>query len=198
MKKTIIVMPIANEEKTIGTVIEKIMKLPYDNLYLFAVMDSYSKDRTEEIVRKAEKTYNGRVKCIFYEESKGVVTCYLYGFHMALKCGAEYVIEMDGGGSHDPAEIPSFIKALDDGYECVWGSRFVKGGSMRHQPLYRRLLSSGGTVLSNIVLGTKSFVPCILTSFSPGDICIRQKCVFTAEIVIPKKYRYSISAGNPV
>ena len=92
MKKTIIVMPIANEEKTIGTVIEKIMKLPYDNLYLFAVMDSYSKDRTEEIVRKAEKTYNGRVKCIFYEESKGVVTCYLYGFHMALKCGAEYVI----------------------------------------------------------------------------------------------------------
>lgn len=155
MKKTIIVMPIANEEKTIGTVIEKIMKLPYDNLYLFAVMDSYSKDRTEEIVRKAEKTYNGRVKCIFYEESKGVVTCYLYGFHMALKCGAEYVIEMDGGGSHDPAEIPSFIKALDDGYECVWGSRFVKGGSMRHQPLYRRLLSSGGTVLYNIVLGTK-------------------------------------------
>lgn len=155
MKKTVVVMPVANEEKTIGTVIQKIMELPYDNLYLFPVIDSYSRDRTEEIIREAEKTYNGRVKCIFYEKSKGVVTCYLYGFYMALKFGAEYIIEMDGGGSHDPAAIPLFIEALDDGYECAWGSRFIRGGGMHHHPLYRRLLSSGGTILSNLVLGTK-------------------------------------------
>jgi len=155
MKKTVVVMPVANEEKTIGNVIEQIMGLPYDNLYLFVVMDSYSKDRTEAIVREAEQKYNGRVRCIFYQKSKGVVTCYLYGFHMALKFGAEYVIEMDGGGSHDPAAIPLFIEALDDGYQCAWGSRFIKGGGIHHQPLYRRMLSSGGTVLSNIVLGTR-------------------------------------------
>ena len=155
MKKTVIVMPVANEEKTIGGIIEKIMELPYDNLYLFLVIDSYSKDRTEEIIHEAEKKYNGRVRCVFYRNSKGVVTCYLYGFREALKFGAEYVIEMDGGGSHDPAAIPLFIKALDAGYDCVWGSRFVKGGGMHNHPLYRRLLSSGGTILSNLVLGTK-------------------------------------------
>ena len=155
MKKTIIVMPVANEEKTMQEIIVKIMALPYDNLYLYPVIDSYSKDGTEEIIRKAEKTYNGRVKCIFFERSKGLVSCYFYGFTQALKDGAEYVIEMDGGGSHDPAAIPMFISALDDGYDCAWGSRYVEGGELANQPFYRRMLSSGGTFLSNLVLGTK-------------------------------------------
>lgn len=155
MKKTIIVMPVANEEKTMQEIIDKIMALPYDNLYLYPVIDSYSKDGTEEIIRKAEKTYNGRVKCIFFERSKGLVSCYFYGFTQALKDGAEYVIEMDGGGSHDPAAIPMFISALDDGYDCAWGSRYVEGGELANQPFYRRMLSSGGTFLSNLVLGTK-------------------------------------------
>ena len=47
------------------------------------------------------------------------------------------------------------LEKLEEGYECVWGSRFMKGGSMREQPLYRRILSGGGTLLSNLVLGTR-------------------------------------------
>lgn len=153
MKKTIIVMPVANEEATMGSVIESILALPYDNLLLYPVIDSYSKDRTEEIIRSYENT--GRVKCIFYKESRGVISCYLEGYRQALADGAECVLEMDGGGSHQPAEIPQFIEKLEEGYDCVWGSRFCKGGEMSHQPLYRRILSSGGTILANVVLGTK-------------------------------------------
>ena len=153
MKKTIIVMPVANEEGTMGQVIEEILALPFDNLYLYPVIDNYSKDRTEEIIRSYEKT--GKVKCVFYKESKGVISCYLEGFRRALQDGAEQIIEMDGGGSHSPSEIPQFIEKLEEGYECVWGSRFVKGGDINNHPLYRRILSSGGTVLANLVLGTK-------------------------------------------
>ena len=47
MKKTIIVMPVANEETTMEGVLKQIMDLPYDNLYVYPVIDSYSKDRTE-------------------------------------------------------------------------------------------------------------------------------------------------------
>ncbi|MBQ0027312.1 MAG: glycosyltransferase [Lachnospiraceae bacterium] len=153
MKKTIIVMPVANEEATMGKVLEEILALPYDNLFIYPVIDDYSKDRTEEIIRSYEDT--GRVKCIFYKESRGVITCYLEGFRQALKDGAERIIEMDGGGSHSPSEIPQFIEKLDEGYDCVWGSRFVPGGGISSQPLYRRILSGGGTWLANIVLGTK-------------------------------------------
>ena len=153
MKKTIIVMPVANEQDTMGSIIDEILALPYDNLYLYPVIDSYSKDRTEEIIRSYE--YTGKVKCIFYKESKGVISCYMEGYRQALKDGAEQVIEMDGGGSHKPSEIPQFIEKLEEGYDCVWGSRSIKGGGLENDPLYRRILSGGGTFLSNLVLGTK-------------------------------------------
>lgn len=153
MEKTIIVMPVANEEDTMRKVIEEILALPYDNLILYPVIDSFSKDRTEEIIRSYEHT--GRVKCIFYKESRGVISCYLEGYRQALKDGAQRIIEMDGGGSHLPKELPQFIEMLDKGYDCVWGSRFIKGGGLSNDPLYRRILSGGGTLLANLVLGTK-------------------------------------------
>ncbi len=146
-------MPVANEEATMGTVIEEILALPYNNLYLYPVVDDYSKDRTAQIIKSYEDT--GRVRCIYYPESKGVISCYLEGYRQALLDGAECVLEMDGGGSHQPSEIPQFLEKLEEGYDCVWGSRFTKGGVMSHQPLYRKILSSGGTILANVVLGTK-------------------------------------------
>lgn len=154
MKKTIIVMPVANEEDTMEKILDEILALPYDNLYIYPVVDSYSKDRTEEIIRRKE-SQSDRVKCIFYQESRGVISCYLEGFRQALLDGAEQILEMDGGGSHMPSEIPQFLQRMEEGYDCVWGSRFMEGGSMRQQPLYRRILSQGGTYLANLVLGTK-------------------------------------------
>lgn len=154
MKKTIIVMPVANEEGTMEKILDEILALPYDNLYIYPVIDSYSKDRTEEIIKK-KASQSEKVKCIFYKESKGVISCYLEGFRRALADGAERILEMDGGGSHLPSEIPQFLQRMEEGYDCVWGSRFMKGGSMRQQPLYRRILSQGGTFLANLVLGTK-------------------------------------------
>lgn len=147
-------MPVANEEETMQRVLDKILALPYDNLHIYLVIDSYSKDRTEEIIRNTAAK-NERVKLIFYKESKGVISCYLEGFRQALKDGAEFIIEMDGGGSHLPKELPQFIEKLEEGYDCVWGSRFMKNGNVSNLPLYRRLLSSGGTILANLVLGTK-------------------------------------------
>ena len=147
-------MPVANEESTMGQILDDILELPYDNLYIYPVVDSYSKDRTEEIIREREKM-SDRVKCIFYQESTGVIGRYLEGFRQALADGAERILEMDGGGSHLPAEIPQFLEKMEEGYDCVWGSRFMEGGSMKEQPLYRRILSQGGTFLSNFVLGTR-------------------------------------------
>ena len=88
MKKTIIVMPVANEEKTMGNTLQEILDFRYDNLYIYPVIDNYSKDRTEEIIRDFEKKTD-KVKCIFYEKSTGVISCYLEGYRQALNDGAE-------------------------------------------------------------------------------------------------------------
>lgn len=153
-KKTIIVMPVANEADTMAQVIDEIMALPYENLYYYPVIDDYSKDDTEKIIReKAEN--NPKIKLIYYKESRGVISCYLEGYRQALLDGADWIIEMDGGLSHDPKQIPMYMDKLSEGYDCVWGSRFIKGGGVSDLPLYRRILSSGGTILANVVLGTK-------------------------------------------
>lgn len=151
--KIIAIMPVANEEDTMAQVLQEILDLPYPNLYIYPVIDNYSKDNTEQIIHQFEAKTD-RVKCIFYKESRGVISCYFEGFRQALKDGADFIIEMDGGGSHSPSEIPQFIENLYKGYDCVWGSRFVKGGGISNHPLYRRILSSGGTILSNLILGT--------------------------------------------
>ncbi len=151
--KTIIVMPVANEEQTMEQVIDIIMDLPFDNLFYYPVIDDFSKDDTEKIIRRKAKD-NPRIKLIYYKQSKGVISCYLEGYRQALMDGADRIIEMDGGMSHDPHQLPEFIDKLDEGYDCVWGSRFMKGGGVSDLPLYRRLLSGGGTFLSNLVLDT--------------------------------------------
>lgn len=153
MKKTMIVMPVANEGETMGDLLDRILALPYDNLFVYPVVDDFSRDNTADIIKSYEST--GRVKCIYYPESRGVISCYFEGFRRALEDGAEQIIEMDGGNSHKPEEIPQFIEKLDEGYDCVWGSRFIGGGGIDNLPLFRRILSGGGTVLANAVLGTK-------------------------------------------
>lgn len=152
MKKIAIVMPVANEEDTIKKTIDTIVSMSYENLCLYIIMDSYSKDKTFEIAKSLESE---RVRVVFYKESCGVASCYLKGFKEALNDQADYIVEMDAGGSHDPKLLPQFIQKLEEGYDCVWGSRLVKGGKFVNVPLYRQLISRGGTILSNFILNTK-------------------------------------------
>lgn len=151
--KTVIITPVANEESTIARQIEALAALRIEKLEVVFVLDGYSRDRTRSII----ESYAGRflwVHLEFFEKSTGVVSCYLYGLQKALALGAEYIIEMDGGLSHDPALIPLFIRKLDEGYQCVFGSRFIKGGGFDGWPWHRYALSHYGTVLANMLLGT--------------------------------------------
>ncbi|MEO8210381.1 MAG: glycosyltransferase, partial [bacterium] len=87
--------------------------------------------------------------------NKNVVDAYIRGYKEALNSNAEYIIEMDAGLSHDPSSIKDFLKLLSENYLCVYGSRFIKGGSMGDSPAKRQSLSRTGTILSNFLLGTK-------------------------------------------
>lgn len=60
-------------------------------------------------------------------------------FDWALKEGYDGVIAMDGNDKDDPAAIPGFVEALDDGADHVQGSRFVRGGKAIRTPLDRLL-----------------------------------------------------------
>jgi dolichol-phosphate mannosyltransferase len=86
-----------------------------------------------------------------------VVDAYIRGYREALKNNHEIIIEMDAGLSHDPRAIPMFLRVLNEGNECAFGSRFINGGSISDSNWRRYFLSKTGTILSNMLLGTKMY-----------------------------------------
>ena len=60
---------------------------------------------------------------------------------------------MDGGLSHQPEEIPLFVRAMEQGYDYVGGCRFMEPGGYSG-PWDRYVISRGGGFLANLLLGT--------------------------------------------
>lgn len=77
------------------------------------------------------------------------------GYREALAAGADWILEMDAGFSHSPKDIPRLFHAMVAGYDCVFGSRFCKGGRMIDAPFRRYLISKGGSIAAKFLLGTK-------------------------------------------
>lgn len=152
--KTYIVMPVANEEKTVGRLLAEIrMELP--EVAILVVMDKFSRDRTAEIVQRMAAA-DPWIHRFSFTRSTGFASCYLYGFRRVIAEGDPDapIIEMDAGGSHSPDRLP-FLRAQLDRHACVFSTRFARGGGFVNHPWHRRALSWGGTQLANrLFLGT--------------------------------------------
>ncbi|WP_433876834.1 polyprenol monophosphomannose synthase [Sinomonas atrocyanea] len=86
---------------------------------------------------------------------EGLGAAYIAGFRWALERGYDVVVEMDADGSHQPEQLPSLLKAVDDGADLVIGSRWVAGGSVVNWPFYRQLISRTGSTYARLMLGLK-------------------------------------------
>ena len=150
-----IIIPMANESDSFHIFIEKLKKtLDFINSgKVYLIIDNVSKDNTLELCKNLSLT-DKRFKTIWAPENKNVVDAYIRGYKEA-EPHHDIIIEMDAGMSHDPAALPMFLRVLNEGNECVFGSRFINGGSIWKSSFKRRFLSSAGTRLSNILLGTK-------------------------------------------
>jgi dolichol-phosphate mannosyltransferase len=104
---------------------------------------------------------------IHRNRKQGLASAYVAGFRRALADGADYVLEMDADFSHDPADLPRLLDAARAGADVVLGSRYVEGGGVEGMPLYRRLLSRGGSAYARAVLG------CPLRDLTGGFKCFR-------------------------
>jgi dolichol-phosphate mannosyltransferase len=149
------VIPMANEEEDFIPFV-KLLSEVMDVLEggkMYFVLDNASKDRTLELARELEIKDN-RFEVVWAPQNRSVVDAYINGFRHAYDKGHQLIIEMDAGLSHDPRALPMFLRVLNEGNECAFGSRFINGGSMGDSPFKRRMLSKTGTVLANMLLGT--------------------------------------------
>ncbi len=153
-----VVLPMANEEKEFKNTTEMIAKT-LDRLQsgkVFMVVDTVSKDNTLALCKELSAA-DDRFITIWAPQNTNVVDAYLEGYRQALKSNAEVIIEMDAGLSHDPRALPMFLRVLNEGNECAFGSRFINGGSIYDSNWRRTLFSRFGTMLSNVLLGTRMY-----------------------------------------
>jgi dolichol-phosphate mannosyltransferase len=153
-----IVCPMANERENAELFVREIIttcaRFNFKWMKMFLVFDRKSTDGTIDIMRHLSVT-EPLVQVIFAPDNRNVVDAYVRGYREALAASSDWILEIDAGFSHLPSDIPALLQKMLQGYDCVFGSRFCKGGCMTDSPMTRYLISWGGSVLANLLLGTK-------------------------------------------
>jgi dolichol-phosphate mannosyltransferase len=150
-----VVIPMANEESEFISFVEVLKDTldQYPSGTVYFVVDEVSVDNTLALCRGVSQR-DDRFQTVWAPGNRNVVDAYISGYREALKNDHDIIIEMDAGLSHDPRAIPMFLRVLNEGNVCAFGSRFVNGGSISDSNWRRYFLSKTGTLLSNLLLGT--------------------------------------------
>ncbi len=148
--RVLVVLPTFNEAATIANILDRVRKALPDASVL--VVDDNSPDGTARIAAEVGDRF-GNVDVLARRGKLGLGSAYRDGFGWGLERGYEAFVEMDSDFSHDPDVLPTLIAPLGEGYEVCIGSRYVPGGSIPNWSLPRRLLSRGGNVYADLLLG---------------------------------------------
>jgi dolichol-phosphate mannosyltransferase len=151
------------------------------------VIDDASPDGTGEIAdRMAEEL--PFVDVLHRERKEGLGPAYIAGFRVALREGAELILEMDCDFSHDPADVPRLIAAAEEGADLVLGSRYVRGGKVENWGIVRRTISRGGSLYAELFLRMSVADP------TSGFKCFRRRVLETLDLdaISAKGYAFQI------
>lgn len=156
-QKAVIIIPTYNEKGNIGEAIDQLEQVfskvsPGYSMHILVVDDS-SPDGTANEVKQKSKDYSN-LHLLINPQKMGLGGAYLSGMKYATeKLDADILFEFDADLSHDPKLIPSFIQKLDQGYDMVLGSRYIKGGSIPpNWGLKRKFYSIVGNMIIMTVL----------------------------------------------
>ncbi|MDR1244183.1 MAG: polyprenol monophosphomannose synthase [Endomicrobium sp.] len=147
--KTIVVILTYNEVSNIEKVICDVLKSVPNAEVL--VVDDMSPDGTYKVVEDIAKQ-NSKVHLLLRKEKKGRGYAGKDGFIKALEMNADFIVEMDGDGSHDPKYIPEFLEVIRD-CDVVIGARYIGCGKDEERTLLRKLISKFSRLYISTILG---------------------------------------------
>ena len=137
--KLCILIPAKNEELTLSETIENLQSklhgiIPFDIL----IVNDHSTDGTFELTVNLASKYPN-LKCLSNEWEGGVGNAIRYGLS---QWQGDIVALCMADGSDSPDDIlKSYYKIADEGYDCVFGSRFIKGGKVKNYPILKLILN---------------------------------------------------------
>jgi len=154
---TTVVIPTYNEAENLPALVEALYALDLPDLRVLVVDDS-SPDGTgriaEELGERLRRGEEPFVRVLHRPQKQGLGRAYVAGMTRALEEGADFVVQMDADFSHEPAEIPKMLEAIErTGAGVVIGSRYVPGGSLDPDwTRARRLLSVWANLYARTIL----------------------------------------------
>ncbi len=143
-----VVVPTYNELENLSELVDAVTALGYRML----IVDDGSPDGTGRLADQISRA-RPEVDVLHRESKTGLGPAYAAGFDRAIEEGAGIIVEMDADFSHDPADLPRLVAAIDEGADLVIGSRYVPGGATPDWPWPRRLISRGGNLYARTLLG---------------------------------------------
>ena len=141
-----VLMPVYNEAATLSDVLAAVRR-HFDGEVI--IVDDGSDDGTAELLARRSD-----VVVVRLDRNCGYGCALRIGFDVARELCLEQVVTMDCDGQHEPAHIPEFLKALDQGWDIVSGSRYLPtSGANGEAPVDRRAINARVTALVNEVTG---------------------------------------------
>lgn len=141
-----IVIPVYNEENTIGLVVSRVASLPLNSEIV--IVDDCSTDGTREILSKLEGVQG--LKVVLKEQNEGKGAALRTGFEHAT---GEFVVVQDADLEYHPKDIPGLLVPLiNDECDVVYGSRFI-GHELQDESWIHRLGNWTLTAASNLFNG---------------------------------------------
>jgi glycosyltransferase involved in cell wall biosynthesis len=125
------VVPAYNESACVGDVVRGLRAKAPD--YDVLVVDDGSTDSTARVAEKAG------ARVVQHPFNLGIGGTVQSGFTFAMRNGYDYLVQVDGDGQHDPAEIQKLEGAMaEERVDMVCGSRFMSPDHKYPAPVSRR------------------------------------------------------------
>lgn len=135
-KEYVVLIPIINEGERIIKELKRAYKHNISDYADIVICDGGSTDgcTEEERLRKL------KVNTLLIKQDEGKQGAQLrMGIWWALERGYKGIITIDGNNKDSIEDVPRFIEKLEEGYDLVQGSRFIKGGKAINTPFIRNV-----------------------------------------------------------
>jgi dolichol-phosphate mannosyltransferase len=150
--KLSVVIPAHNEEDSLQPVVRalsaELARAGID--YEIVIVNDNSVDATERVIA-ACSSENPRVRLVNNTIPNG--------FGRAIRMGLEHmrgeaVVICMADGSDEPADVVKYYRVLEQGYDCAFGSRFIKGSTVQGYPRLKLWLNRMGNKFIQLLFMT--------------------------------------------
>jgi dolichol-phosphate mannosyltransferase len=140
-----------NERENLPNLVERIFQILSSCDIL--VVDDGSPDGTFQWVVEQRKN-NPQIRGILRPAKQGLGTAIRTGMQYAIEHRYQWLINLDGDLSHDPADIPSMLRIRTQ-CDVAIGSRYIPGGGMKGCSWRRVFVSRCANLLARRIVGWK-------------------------------------------